>query len=278
MDCYNVPHVPGVSSGGEIGGGGTRGGGSSGYALGRYTPLPATKVVIKGTAYPNSDVHILKDSAVFGSAKADTRADFSYESSDVSPGVASFSFWSEDKNQLRSTLYTLTFRITSNAVTNIAGVHLPPTIGVDKVTLKNGEDLTIFGSSIPFTDIFVEINSNSKIEKKSVSDDDGEWSIVMNTAPLTKDESHSAKAYFQQSASGTIIKSVYSGLVNFYLGEKRQGDACPGADLNKDKKVNLTDFSILLYFWGTNNQCADQNNNGKVDLPDFSIMMYNWTG
>jgi len=42
--------------------------------------------------------------------------------------------------------------------------------------------------------------------------------------------------------------------------------------------VNITDFSILLYWWGTDNACADQNHNGTVDLIDFSIMMYYWTG
>lgn len=278
MDCYNIANVPGGTSGGAIGGGGSRGGGSTGFPAGRDTPLPDTKVVIKGTAYPNSEVHILKDSAVLGLAKADAKAEFNYESSDVNPGVINFSFWAEDKNKLKSILYTLTFRVTSNAVTNISGVHLPPTIGADKITLKGGEDITIFGSSIPFTDVFVEINSTSKINKQSVSDDDGEWSIIFNTSPLKQDENHTAKAYFQKTSSSTIIKSGYSGLVNFYLGEQRQGETCPGADLNKDKRVNLTDFSILLYFWGTNNMCADQNNNAKVDLPDFSIMMYHWTG
>jgi hypothetical protein len=48
--------------------------------------------------------------------------------------------------------------------------------------------------------------------------------------------------------------------------------------LNADKKVNLTDFSILLYNWGTKNPCADQNHDGNVNLIDFSIMMFNWTG
>ena len=54
--------------------------------------------------------------------------------------------------------------------------------------------------------------------------------------------------------------------------------ACAEADLNHDGRVNLTDFSILLFHWGTDNECADQNQNGIVDLVDFSIMMYYWTG
>lgn len=50
------------------------------------------------------------------------------------------------------------------------------------------------------------------------------------------------------------------------------------ADLNTDKKVDLVDFSILLYNWGKpKNPKADLNNDGIVDLVDFSIMLYWWT-
>jgi len=55
---------------------------------------------------------------------------------------------------------------------------------------------------------------------------------------------------------------------------------CEGADLNFDGKINLIDFSILLYFWGQSspsNRCVDINFDGIVDLVDFSIMMYWWT-
>ena len=55
---------------------------------------------------------------------------------------------------------------------------------------------------------------------------------------------------------------------------------CNGADFNYDKKVNSTDFSILLAFWKTNppfkNSCVDINKDGKVNSIDFSILMYQW--
>ena len=44
-------------------------------------------------------------------------------------------------------------------------------------------------------------------------------------------------------------------------------------DLNGDGRVNLVDFSILLFYWGTNNECADQNLDGTVDLIDFSLQL-----
>jgi hypothetical protein len=54
------------------------------------------------------------------------------------------------------------------------------------------------------------------------------------------------------------------------------------ADLNRDGKVNLTDFSILLFWWntdgGTSDPSADINGDKKVNLTDFSILLFNWTG
>lgn len=51
------------------------------------------------------------------------------------------------------------------------------------------------------------------------------------------------------------------------------------ADFNRDCRVDLTDFSILLHSWGIpKNPIADINKDGRVDLVDFSIMLYWWTG
>ncbi len=53
---------------------------------------------------------------------------------------------------------------------------------------------------------------------------------------------------------------------------------CGIADINCDGRVDLVDFSILMFNWGTpKNPAADLNQDGSVDLVDFSIMMYWWT-
>jgi hypothetical protein len=51
-----------------------------------------------------------------------------------------------------------------------------------------------------------------------------------------------------------------------------------GSDLNGDKKINLTDFSILLSAWGTDNPDVDLNKDSTINLADFSILLFNWTG
>lgn len=255
-------------------------GGSSGSPSG-YIPgtdeLKETKVVMKGKAYPDSDVHILLDGVVIGIVRADPKADFYFESNQITPGVASFGFWSEDKAGLKSTLLTLTFRVISRAVTTISGIYISPTIEIDKKSVKQGETIKIYGQTIPETQVNVHINSEAEIIKEINSLRTGTWELNFDTAPLAEDF-HTAKALFQVAAEGNIIKSGFSRSVSFHVGKLGGEAVCPNADLNKDGRVNLTDFSILLYYWGTDNSCADQNQNGVVDLVDFSIMMYYWTG
>jgi hypothetical protein len=272
-NCVAMSNPGGVPGGGSSGG---SSGGQTGFNPGS-TVQYTTKVVMHGKSYPNSDVHILIDGRVIGIVKTDNKADFYFETSEVPPGVVSFGFWSEDLTGLKSTLLTLTFRVVSGAVTTISGVYISPTIDIDKNSVKQGERVTIFGQTVPETDVYVHINSEVEHVKQLSSGEAGTWQLAFDTTPLEEDF-HTAKALFQVNVNGNVIKSGFSKSISFYVGKTGGTPACPEADLNADGRVNLTDFSILLYHWGTNNACADQNQNGVVDLVDFSIMMFYWTG
>lgn len=271
--CEAMEEEGGIPGGGS---GGGSPGGLTGFIPGSEEEV-VTKVVVEGKSYPHADVHILVDGKVIGIVRTDAKADFFFETTDVSPGVASFSFWSEDKDGLKSTLLSLTFRIISGAVTTITGVYIAPTIEVDKKSVRRGEDITVYGQTVPKTAVHVHINSEQEFIEELDSEDDGDYSLIFNTEPLDEDF-HIAKALFQLEVEGNIIKSGFSKSVSFHVGSLEGEALCPGADLNGDGRVNLTDFSILLFYWGTDNECADQNNDGKVDLIDFSIMMFYWTG
>lgn len=262
------------------GGGGSSGGNSGltqGFNPGSTIPPGTTKVVVRGKSYPNSDVHILLDGKVIGIARTDTLANFYFETDEIAPGVASFGFWSEDPVGLKSTLLSLTFRVTAGAVTNISGVYISPTIDIDKKTVKRGDEITVFGNTVPTSGVNVHINSPQEFINKIESTDDGKWELVFNTEPL-EEEFHTAKAMFTIASSDNTLQSGFSKSISFFVGAVGGEAVCAEADLNADGRVNITDFSILLYYWETDNECADQNQNGNVDLIDFSIMMYYWTG
>ncbi len=277
VNCVAKAYEGGSPGGG--GGGGSRGGSagsSQGYDPGAETENE-TKIVVRGKSYPQADVHILVDGAVIGIVKTDSKADFYFETTDISPGVANFGFWSEDVDGLKSTLLTLTFRVISGAVTNISGVYISPSINIDNKSVKQGDDVTIYGQTVPGSTIKVHINSIEEHIERADSEDSGRWQLVFNTEPLEEDF-HTAKAYFEVESDENVIKSGFSKLVSFYVGREGGEMPCPEGDLNHDGRVNITDFSILLYYWGTDDLCSDQNQNGTVDLIDFSIVMYYWTG
>lgn len=51
-------------------------------------------------------------------------------------------------------------------------------------------------------------------------------------------------------------------------------------DLNGDRKIDMRDFSILLYYFGstgTDFGSSDFNGDGKVTMADVSILLYYWT-
>jgi len=86
------------------------------------------------------------------------------------------------------------------------------------------------------------------------------------------------------------VTSPFSESLAFRVGDKDvafgkisapAGSCNKNGDLNNDKKTNIIDFSILLFFWNQKipkNPCADVNKDGAVNIFDFSIMLFWWNG
>jgi len=238
-----------------------------------------TKVLIRGKAYPNSNVNILLDGAVLGIVKADTNADFLFSTTDITPGTATFGFWAEDQGGLRSVAFTATFDVAKSAVTTVDGVFLPPTIDVSASQLKAGELITISGQSVPDVQVFTQVHSEDKTIVQAETGETGEWAVQLDTASLEPDIFHTAKAYFELEALGEgVIQSGFSRSISFFVGNGSAPNNNTSADINGDGKVNLIDFSIFLIYWGGSEIKADFNLDGSVDLADFSIMLFYWTG
>ena len=265
-DCYSF-NVSGCTTTPPPSGGG--GGGSV------YIP-PATtetKVVLQGRAYPNSSVTVLKDGSVAGTVIADPQANFKVEITDITAGTYTFGIWAEDKDGRKSITFSFTTSVSSETITTIGGIFLPPTIELDKIGLKKGEILNILGQTAPESKISIFINSADQIVKETKAEKDGTWFYAFNTTPL-EDGSHTSRA---KSISPDDLTSTYSKTLSFYIGEGAV--IAKQSDISGDGKINLVDFSILLYNWGTpKNPSADLNNDGKVSIVDFSILLYYWTG
>ncbi len=262
------------------GGGGGGGGGAGIFPGGSFIPPSNAQVTVNGKAYPSASVTILKDGVSIGSVTADSDANFLFTASGITPGTATFGFWALDGKGRRSITYTTTFEVIQSAITTVSGVNLPPTLELAPRSLNRGEEIVFRGTTIPGATVVTEINTNPVTKLEAVSDTFGEWELPYNTQPLPN-SAYTAKSSFRTVVGNLFSESGYSQALSFFVGVDAQPEAGP-SDLNVDGKVNIVDFSIMLFHWGTDGRAsspsADINGDGRVNLTDFSIMIFNWTG
>jgi len=236
---------------------------------GSSPPSPTTQVIFTGKAYPKSSVTLLKDAEVVATTIAGLDANFQISLSNISPGIYIFSLYSEDSRGNRSSLLTFPLSVTSGVTTNVSGVFIAPTIDVDKSEVKRGENIAIFGQSVPESDIVISVSSEEEYFTKTISDENGIYLYNFDTSVLEYG-SH----YTKSKASIESLISGFSYSVNFKVGTKtvlKETVKIPEkGDLNNDKRVNLIDFSILAYWYQRPSPSVkvDLNSDGKVQ---FSI-------
>lgn len=234
-------------------------------------PTPAAKVIFEGRAYPNAFLTILRNDVVAATFLAKSSGLFKKELTGIPGGVYTFGIWAEDTEGRKSVTLSFTVSILAERTTTISGIFISPTISLRPTQVERGERVDIFGQAFPESQINIFISSPKETVKETFTDEEGKWTHKLNTAPLEERE-HKARA---KALYGDGEQSPFSQTLSFLVLVR-----CWGADLNFDGKVNLVDFSILLYFWHSispENICVDINQDGIVNLIDFSIMMYEWT-
>lgn len=251
------------------------------FPAGGWLPPPQeTKLILQGKASPQAEVAFLQDGQLLLNAFADYQGDFKIELTDLTTGQYNFGLWAKDKAGRKSSALSLSVTILPNVLTTIDKIFLGPTISLSKESIFQGESLLVAGRTTPFSRLNLEIEPRQEDLMQTEADRYGDWQYSLKTAEL-KPGLYSLKA---KALSVDNWQSAYSRELSFALAETAEplpppsALLCPGADLNQDGAVNLIDFSILMYWWGSDNTCADQNQDGLVNLVDFSIMMYWWTG
>lgn len=259
------------AGGGSVGGGGSGGGGGKDVAFGD------TQISINGKAYPNVTVTVLIDSVSVGTVRTNSKGEFTFNT-DAEPGTASLGFWATDSAGTKSLTLSTTFDVTQGAVTNLNGILIPPTIRAEGVTVNPGQIITFKGQTVPNATVEISIDNGKKF-LTTTADISGNWTAPFDTSTVSVN-THTAKARFSIGLNALKTESIYGTAISFFVGV--EGKATSNSDLNRDGKVNLIDFSILIFWWGTpggnSNPPADINQNGKVGLEDFSILLFNWTG
>ena len=268
---YNTTACTNSSSGG--GGGSSSGGNNS------------AQVVIAGRAYPHSKVTILKDAQVVATTISDDAAQFQVIVQNLAAGIYIFSLYSEDTAGVRSAVRTFPVTVTKGVLAKIESIYISPTIVGDKIVVKQGDPIVLFGQSTPQSSITLEVHSAQPFFVKTNTGTDGAYLYNFNSALLDIGE-HQAQA---RSSIDSIITPQSSAYMFAVGTENIYGTTtvrCPKrGDLNKDCRVNLVDFSIAAYWYSRPLSPAfilrekeSLSGDGKVNLVDLSIMAFYWTG
>ncbi len=273
-------------TGGSGGGGGGGSGGSDGATAGggfESTDAPYqsgdARVVISGYAYPSSEVGILVDGKFFDTTKAGGTGAYSITLDQIARGVYTFGVYASGPDKTRSSTFSTSFTVTGGRTSALSNVNVAPSILVSPDPVNPGQTLTVSGYALPNATVSIQNGKLRSTITKDVtvtSNTSGFWTTTIDTTGF----SVGTYQIRTKSAQADGVSTNWSEYTFYGVGES--ADVPINADLNRDGKVNLIDFSILLYWWNSNggdsDPPADINRDGKVSLTDFSIMLFAWTG
>lgn len=241
--------------------------------------IPQTAVRFSGEAYPNATVTVLKRGVKQTSVLADSQGLFSVTLPESYDSTVLYTLFATDTGGQKSLLINYPIVVYSGYLTHLSGIRFAPIILTDKIEVRAGDYLTVFGSSLPGIDIDAVVEGQDNQIRQSfvlTSDKTGSYKIIIPTADFSKGD----YVIYVKYVNDTRI----SKLVKFTIGETNIPSAevtenIPG-DCNADNVINLVDFSVLAFWYGKNNPpvCVDTNRDKKIDLIDFSILAFWWTG
>lgn len=257
---------------------GDAGPGGVGPFLGGSAYLYQSTVTISGSASPGGRITVLKDGTVAATALVASNGTFSVTPPAFERGTYTFSTYVTDRSGRRSSSHAATMSFGQGTSNTISDIIIPPTITTDVESVALGDTVKVYGEAVPGATIELLIDGQKKFSASSTKSvagsQDGLWEISFPASALPRG-THVLRA---RAAVPGQTASVASTVILLGVGEQPNPRAPGSADLNRDGKVNLVDFSILLSKWQTDDDIADINADGNVNIADFSIMLFQWTG
>lgn len=253
------------------------GGGGGGFVL-------QTGASFSGRAYPLSSVRLLKDGQAIATTIAGPDAYFDITTTGINAGKHTFVIVGVDDDGLTSQSQSFPIQISSGVTTKISGIFLAPTLAVNKSEVRQGDNIKIFGQTVPESKVTIGVASEHETFHTTDADDNGVFLYNFDTAPLKKGD-HETRA--KAAKDGEI--SEFGREVAFIVGSENISNEELGCvergDMNDDCRVNLVDFSIAAFWYKKSlsnamlaRETAQLNGDGFINLIDLSIMAFYWTG
>lgn len=261
----------------------------SAVVLDHTSIIPNPAVQFSGIAAPSAVVSIHRNTVAVGAETLTASGEFSFQLSNQPVGQVAYVITAVDGAGVALAPVTFALNLAMGTNTIVSGVFLGPSISLDKTAVKLGQFLTASGSTAPSSAVTVSVNSVRALSFSVTADTNGRWSKLINSQEVGLG-THTVSA---RAVAGGSTVSANSATVSFAVNPVEQCDGKKTGNLNCDAgsspgnsgseidRVDLTDLSILMYFWqqtNPSNARADINGDGRVDIIDFSILLYQWTG
>ncbi|HSE35386.1 MAG TPA: dockerin type I domain-containing protein [Candidatus Paceibacterota bacterium] len=255
---------------------GVSGGGGGGGGL--Y--LTSGDVTLDGFGPPGAKLVVLKDGLHEKDSTVATNGGINEQFLGLQRGTYTWGVYAVDPKGRRTSTFNSVIYLIAGSNNIIAPIHLSPTIGAPTEALDVGASFDVEGYAIPNTPIQVIMNrynealSSAIVYASTSANGAGYWKARISGTGLTRG-TYEVKA---KSLLSTKEESLLSPTAYVGIGEDAAPNFCVRSDFNGDGKVNLIDFSILLFNWRTTDSTTDVNQDGTVNLTDFSIMLSCWGG
>jgi len=226
---------------------------------GTVNPVPS--VIFEGRAFPLSKVVVLKNGEIAVSTVAGPDANFQVNLYGLATGNYIFDIYGEDSTGLRSSSFTFpSVFITTGSTTRLSGIYIAPTIAVDKSTVKKGDNIAIFGQSVPSSEITITVNSDQEYLSKVKADTTGVYLYNFDTSPLNLGQHSTAS---KSATNGAI--STFSNAVSFTVGSQNipASPQTSGTTLNPGDLIKAT--TATVYYYGSDGKRHAFPNQGTYD-------------
>lgn len=237
-------------------------------------------IIISGQTAPGATVIILDGVNRVGEVNADQQGNFSFNYQTFE-GTKTLTIFAEREGSERTGFVTQLVQARAGETITIKNIILPPFLSTDLDAVKQGEPITFYGFTAPGDEIFLIFEHDGKeFFESTPADAFGEFSFLIDTDKFIKGV-YTIRARVRRGGQDSVL----SRPINLIIGDKSiikdLTKQCAGpTDYNCDNRVDLVDFSILLYWFDKTSVPAavDLNGDKRADLTDFSILMYYWTG
>lgn len=240
-------------------------------------PAALGSLVVSGYSSPFSFIIFTEDNSIIGTDIANSLGSFTHYFSGLQPRVHNITVYGTDMLSRSTSFLPIEIYTAAFQQTTISNQLLSPALSLNASRFLQGDQIIASGSAMPGADITIFTDSPMRSYATS-ADINGNWTYTITDTYNYILGDYRLYALAQSSFGLQSIKSI-SHNFTIVTDLETSGEACgdiTGGDLNCDGKVDLTDFSILMYYWGSKNRTADINGDEWVNLTDFSIMMFYW--